>query len=71
MSDYAKSYLAGSVYNQREMLKQPNSLVKMTNVAFIKYKINSKVFEIACYRNKAVNWRNGLEKDIGEVLQSN
>jgi ribosome maturation protein SDO1 len=53
------------------MLKQPNSIVKMTNVAFIKYKINNKVFEIACYRNKAVNWRNGLEKDISEVLQTN
>lgn len=52
------------------MLKQPSGVVKMTNVAFIKYKINNKLFEIACYRNKAVNWRNGLEKDIGEVLQS-
>jgi ribosome maturation protein SDO1 len=53
------------------MLKQPNSVVKMTNVAFIKYRINNRYFEVACYRNKAVNWRNGLEKDIGEVLQSN
>ena len=42
----------------------------MTNVAFIKYKVNNKAFEIACYRNKAVNWRNGLENDIREVLQS-
>lgn len=42
----------------------------MTNVAFIKYRMNNKAFEIACYRNKAVNWRNGLENDITEVLQS-
>lgn len=53
------------------MLKQPNTNVKMTNVAFIKYKLNNKNFEIACYRNKAVNWRNGQEKDISEVLQIN
>ena len=50
-------------------MKQPITQVKMTNVAEIQYKINKKHFEIACYRNKAVNWRNGLEEDIGEVLQ--
>lgn len=27
-------------------------------------------FEIACYKNKAINWRNGIEKDLNEVLQS-
>ncbi|KAL4506761.1 hypothetical protein ABPG72_001182 [Tetrahymena utriculariae] len=48
---------------------QPTGIIKMTNVAFIKYKINNKKFEIACYKNKAINWRNGVEKDIGEVLQ--
>ena len=42
----------------------------MTNVAFIKYKIENKKFEIACYKNKAINWRNGVEKDINEVLQT-
>jgi len=46
----------------------PNNLVKMTNVAFIKYKIDTKKFEIACYKNKAINWRNGVEKDLSEVL---
>ena len=51
------------------MLKQPSTNVKMTNVATIRYKINAKQFEIACYRNKAVNWRNGLEEDLSEVLQ--
>jgi len=39
-------------------------------VAFVKYKINKKVFEIACYKNKAINWRNGVEKDLSEVLQT-
>jgi ribosome maturation protein SDO1 len=58
----------GVVY-KRIMLKQPDTKVRMTNVATIRYKINNKNFEIACYRNKAVNWRNGLEEDLSEVLQ--
>lgn len=52
------------------MLKQPLTNIKMTNVAIIRYKINNRSFEIACYRNKALNWRNGVEKDISEVLQT-
>jgi ribosome maturation protein SDO1 len=51
------------------MLKQPMSKITMTNVATIRYKINNRQFEIACYRNKALNWRNGLEEDLAEVLQ--
>lgn len=43
----------------------------MTNVAIIKYKIENKKFEIACYKNKAINWRNGVEKNLEEVLQVN
>jgi ribosome maturation protein SDO1 len=50
-------------------LKQPDTKVKQTNVAYIRYRINNRSFEIACYRNKAVNWRNGLEEDLSEVLQ--
>jgi ribosome maturation protein SDO1 len=52
------------------MLKQPVTNIKLTNVATIRYKINSKNFEIACYRNKALNWRNGVEEDLSEVLQT-
>jgi len=29
-----------------------------------------KRFEIACYKNKVISWREGIEKDIDEVLQS-
>ena len=42
----------------------------MTNVSFIRYRIANKKFEIACYRNKVIDWRNGIEKDLGEVLQT-
>lgn len=50
-------------------ITQPVGIVSMTNVAIIKYKINNKKFEIACYKNKAIDWRNGIEKDLSEVLQ--
>ena len=41
----------------------------MTNVAFIRLKKGGKKFELACYRNKALNWRSKTETDINEVLQ--
>lgn len=52
------------------MIKQPVGIVQQTNVALIKYKIKGKRFEIACYKNKAINWRNGVEDKLSEVLQS-
>ncbi len=51
------------------MLKQPVGIVKLTNVALIKYKIKGKRLEIACYKNKAIDYRNGIEKDLSQVLQ--
>lgn len=51
------------------MLKQPVGIVKLTNVALIKYKNKGKRFEIACYKNKAIDWRNGIETSLSEVLQ--
>ena len=52
------------------MIKQPNGIIKLTNVALIKYKTKGKRLEIACYKNKAIDWRNGLETSLDEVLQS-
>jgi hypothetical protein len=51
-------------------LFQPIGQVKFTNVAFVKYKKQGKRFEVTCYRNKVVNWRNKVETDIDEVLQA-
>ena len=51
-------------------MKQPVGFVKLTNVAIIKYKIDNKKFEIACYKNKAMNWRNGVVTQLSEVLQT-
>jgi hypothetical protein len=33
---------------------------RLTNVALVKYKKKGKRFEIACYKNKVLNWRNGV-----------
>jgi len=43
--------------------------VRHTNIAVVKYKVKKLRFEIACYKNKVVNWRSGVETDLDEVLQ--
>ncbi|VVC36393.1 Ribosome maturation protein Sdo1/SBDS,Ribosome maturation protein SBDS, N-terminal,Ribosome maturation [Cinara cedri] len=48
----------------------PTNQIRLTNVAVVRMKINGKRFEIACYRNKVISWRNGIEKDIDKVLQT-
>ncbi|XP_011297246.1 ribosome maturation protein SBDS [Fopius arisanus] len=48
----------------------PINQIRLTNVAVVRMKKQGKRFEIACYRNKVVSWRNKLEKDIDEVLQT-
>eukprot|EP00696_Hemimastix_kukwesjijk_P012173 gnl/Hemi2/25269_TR8506_c0_g1_i1.p1 gnl/Hemi2/25269_TR8506_c0_g1~~gnl/Hemi2/25269_TR8506_c0_g1_i1.p1 ORF type:complete len:251 (+),score=86.36 gnl/Hemi2/25269_TR8506_c0_g1_i1:85-837(+) len=52
------------------MIKTPVNQIRLTNVALVRYKKMGIRFEIACYKNKVVSWRNGLEKDIEEVLQT-
>ncbi|CAH0556015.1 unnamed protein product [Brassicogethes aeneus] len=48
----------------------PTNQIRLTNVAVVRIKKAGKRFEIACYRNKVVSWRNQVEKDIDEVLQT-
>ncbi|KAF7388189.1 ribosome maturation protein SBDS [Vespula maculifrons] len=48
----------------------PTNQIRLTNVAIVRMKKTGKRFEIACYKNKVVSWRNKLEKDIDEVLQT-
>ncbi len=33
---------------------------RLTNIAVVRMKKHGKRFEIACYKNKVVNWRNGV-----------
>lgn len=52
------------------MIKTPQNQQRMTNVAVVKMKKGGKKFEIATYPNKVLAWRQKLEKDLDEVLQS-
>eukprot|EP00158_Paraphelidium_tribonemae_P007614 Partr_v1_DN28300_c2_g2_i1_m75883 putative Ribosome maturation protein len=50
-------------------LFQPSGQIKLTNVSIVRLKKGGKRFEIACYKNKAVEWRSGVELDLDNVLQ--
>lgn len=52
------------------MIKTPTNQKLLTNVAVVRMKKCGKRFEIACYKNKVLSWREGVEKDLDEVLQS-
>lgn len=48
----------------------PSNQIRLTNVAYVRLTKKGKRFEIACYRNKVMSWRNKTETDLDEVLQS-
>jgi len=50
-------------------VNQPSNQIKLTNVSIVRLKKGGKRFEIACYKNKVQEWRNGVESDIDDVLQ--
>ncbi|KAJ3314393.1 hypothetical protein HDV04_000355 [Boothiomyces sp. JEL0838] len=50
-------------------ISQPLASIKLTNVSVVKLKKGGKRFEIACYKNKVLEYRNKLEKDLDNVLQ--
>ncbi|EPR61592.1 rRNA metabolism protein, SBDS family protein [Toxoplasma gondii GT1] len=52
-------------------LKQPVTQVRLTNVAVVRLRHHGYRFEVACYKNKVLNWRTGIEDDLREVLQTN
>lgn len=51
-------------------LKQPVGQKRLTNIALVKFRSHGKKFEIACFRNKVKDWRDGKETDLSEVLQT-
>lgn len=51
-------------------LKQPVTQVRLTNVAVVRLKRRGKRFELACYKNKVMSWREGNEEDLDEVIQT-
>jgi len=48
----------------------PVNQTRLTNIAIVRMKKAGKRFEIACYKNKVMSWRNKTEKNIDEVLQT-
>ncbi|KIN06078.1 hypothetical protein OIDMADRAFT_24415 [Oidiodendron maius Zn] len=55
----------------RMPINQPSNQIKLTNVSLVRLKKAKKRFEIACYKNKVLEWRNGIETDLDNVLQIN
>ncbi len=51
-------------------INTPTNQKLLTNVAVVRWKRGGRRFEIACYKNKVLSWRQGIEKDLDEVLQS-
>lgn len=51
-------------------ITQPINQVRLTNVAVVRLSRGGHRFEVACYRNKIVNYRQGTETDLSEVLQT-
>lgn len=49
---------------------QPVNQVRLTNVAVVRMSYHGKRFEVACYRNKILNYRQKIETDLSEVLQT-
>ncbi|KAJ3158557.1 hypothetical protein HDU86_002782 [Geranomyces michiganensis] len=47
----------------------PINQVRLTNVSVVRLKKGGKRFEIACYKNKVMEWRNNVETDLDNVLQ--
>jgi ribosome maturation protein SDO1 len=51
-------------------IKTPTNQQRLTNVAVVRIKKCGQRFEIACYKNKVISYRDQSEKDIDEVLQT-
>ena len=46
------------VLKEKMSIFTPTNQVKLTNVAVVRLKRKGKRFEIACYKNKVMSWRN-------------
>jgi ribosome maturation protein SDO1 len=48
---------------------QPSNRINLTNVSLVRYKKGKKRFELACYKNKLLEYRSGIETNLDDVLQ--
>ena len=54
----------------KAQLSLTTGIKKLTNIAVVRLKKAGVRFEIACYKNTVVAWRDGFEKDLDNVLQT-
>ncbi|KAL9650527.1 hypothetical protein ABK040_004746 [Willaertia magna] len=52
-----------------QTVNTPVNQIRHTNIAIVRIKIQKAIFEIACYKNKVLGYRKGIEDDLDEVLQ--
>ncbi|KAF2119846.1 shwachman-Bodian-diamond syndrome protein-like protein [Lophiotrema nucula] len=50
-------------------IQQPSGQVKLTNVAYVRMKKGKRRYEVACYKNKILEYRNKVDTKIDNVLQ--
>ncbi|CAO3626171.1 unnamed protein product [Cunninghamella echinulata] len=50
-------------------IQQPSGQIKLTNVSIVRLRKGGKQFELACYKNKVMEWRSNVETNLDEVLQ--
>ena len=51
-------------------MKTPQNQKRLTNVAIVRYKKGGQRVEVACYPNTVETWREKIETNLDEVLQS-
>ena len=51
-------------------IQTPSNRQQLTNVAVVRLKKAGQRFEIACYKNKVMSWRNKIDTDLDDVLQA-
>jgi ribosome maturation protein SDO1 len=50
-------------------INQPCNRISLTNISLVRYRKRKTRFELACYKNKLLEFRSGTETDLDNVLQ--
>lgn len=50
-------------------INQPSNRINLTNVSLVRYRKRKSRFELACYKNKLLEFRSGTETNLDHVLQ--
>ncbi|CAI6336564.1 unnamed protein product [Periconia digitata] len=50
-------------------INQPSNQIKLTNLALVRIKKGKKRFEVPCYKNKILDYRNKIDTELDNILQ--